>query len=161
MVHLTRKLSDAVRNPDVEHLILPYLRRGEAVTVTDHRGSVKYIPHLGDRGQIVTVEILDKGNDPSMNHEKGDSMNLTKQEHQEAARINAVSGVCCYCGKLVPNGCTVGTITYQDGAVTFCDFRCFAEWQQRELLKYDGVATWRDVYATAEHYTADSDDPVL
>lgn len=88
-------------------------------------------------------------------------MNLTKQERQEAARIEAVSGVCCACGKLVPTGCTVGTITTQGAAVAFCDFQCFANWQYMKLLEYDGVATWRDVYATAEHYTADSDDPVL
>ena len=73
MVHLKRKLAHVISDPDVERLILPYLLRGEAVTVTDCNGSTQYIPHLGDRGQIVLLEMLDKGNCPSMNHDlKGD-----------------------------------------------------------------------------------------
>ena len=80
-------------------------------------------------------------------------INETEQEHEEAERLRAVSGVCCGCGKLVP-GCTIGTITTYDVAMTFCNDQCFTNWQHRELLEFGPtVVTWRVVYATTDYHT--------
>ncbi len=69
--------------------------------------------------------------------------------NSEEIRIQAVSGVCSWCGKFPAGGCEVGCIA-NEVAFAFCDSDCYGQWNLMhgigplgEVLSDDGLGGTR------------------